>query len=138
MSKYFILNSATCLFSLLLPRQMRPSSLTDHIRLSGAVFSHLALEISEGARAEPPLQTAPRMSHHSKGSWLSEPQPPLQCAGLSAPRTSQASSFFFLFLMRFYSLSSFLSPTSCPAELFKVLAIKGGREGILFPAPWQS
>lgn len=56
---------------------MRPSSLTVHIKLSGAVFNHLALEISEGVRAEPPLQTAPRMSHHSKGSCLREPEPPL-------------------------------------------------------------
>lgn len=59
MSKYFILNCATFLFSVPLPRQMRPSSLTVRIKLSGAVFNHLPLEISEGVRAEPPLQTAP-------------------------------------------------------------------------------
>lgn len=61
-SKYFTLNSATFLLCFSVSEALHKGVIA-HIKLHGAVFNHLSLEISEGARA--PLQTALRMSHGS-------------------------------------------------------------------------
>lgn len=52
MSKYFTFNSTTFLLCFSVFEALRKVGRA-HIKLGGAAFNHLPLEISEGARAEP-------------------------------------------------------------------------------------